>query len=149
MHRPPPTNNQPPPMPIDRRDFVGRVATGALFAGLPLPVDASIRVLDRSRAPAAEDWDLTWVDRLTGKYRAIFDVPEIDSGYGVWRASIWGKQYQEVLGAKPNELSTVLVLRDIGIQLAMQQAFLEPFRIGEEEKGRHPVTPPGTDPKPA
>jgi len=136
-------------MPIDRRDFVGRVATGALFAGLPLPVDASIRVLDRSRAPAAEDWDLTWVDRLTGKYRAIFDVPEIDSGYGVWRASIWGKQYQEVLGAKPNELSTVLVLRHHGISLAMQQAYWDKYAIGKDKNVLHPITQQGTDRNPA
>src|SRR5256885_5975509 len=88
-------------MPIDRRDFVGRVAAGALVAGLPLPVDASIRVFDRAHAASAEEWDLSWVNRLTGKYRAIFDVPEIDSGYGVWRASVWGQQKQEGLVAKP------------------------------------------------
>src|SRR5438552_3632092 len=34
-------------MPIDRRAFVGRVAAGALVAGLPLPVDASLRFIAR------------------------------------------------------------------------------------------------------
>ena len=92
---------------------------------------------------------MSWVNRLTGKYRAIFDVPEIDSGYGVWRASIWGKQYQEVLGAKPNELSAVLVLRHTGIQLAMQQAYWDSYAIGKEKKVLHPVTQQGTDRNPA
>ena len=136
-------------MPIDRRDFVGRVAASALVAGLPLPVDASTRVFDRAHAPSAEEWDLSWVNRLTGRYRAIFDVPEIDSGYGVWRASIWGKQYQEVLGAKPNELSAVLVLRHTGIQLAMQQSYWDSYAIGKEKKVLHPVTQQGTDRNPA
>ena len=136
-------------MSIDRRDFVGRIAGGALLAGLPLPIDASIRALAPTHPPAAEEWDLSWVKRLTGKYRAIFDVPEIDSGYGVWRASIWGKQYQEVLGAKPNELSTVLVLRHNGIQLAMQQAYWDKYAIGKDKNVLHPITQQGTDRNPA
>ena len=136
-------------MPLDRRDFVGRVAAGALLAGLPLPIDASVRALSQTRTTSAEEWDLSWVKRLTGKYRAIFDVPEIDSGYGVWRASIWGTQYMEVLGAKPNELSTVLVLRHNGIQLAMQQAYWDKYGIGKEKNVLHPVTQQGTDRNPA
>jgi hypothetical protein len=136
-------------MTLDRRDFVGRVAASALLAGLPLPIDASVRALSQSRSTTAEEWDLSWVKRVTGKYRAIFDVPEIDSGYGVWRASIWGQQYIEVLGAKPNEISSVLVLRHNGIQLAMQQAYWDKYAIGKEKNVLHPVTQQGTDRNPA
>ena len=136
-------------MTIDRRDFVGRVAASALLAGFPLPIDASVRALSESRPTSAEEWDLSWVKRVTGKYRAIFDVPEIDSGYGVWRASIWGKQYIDVLGAKPNELSSVLVLRHNGIQLAMQQAYWDKYAIGKEKNVLHPITQQGTDRNPA
>lgn len=136
-------------MSLDRRDFVGRLAAGALLAGVPMPIDASLRALAQPESSRAEDWDLSWVKRLTGKYKAIFDVPEIDSGYGVWRASIWGRQYQEVLGAKPNELSAVLVLRHNGIQLAMQQAYWDKYGIGKEKNVMHPVTQQGTDRNPA
>ena len=135
-------------MSIDRRDFVGRLAAGALLAGVPLPIDASVRALSETRPELAEEWDISWVNRITGKYRAIFDVPEIDSGYGVWRASIWARQYQEVLGAKPNELSAVVVLRHNGIQLAMQQAYWDKYGIGKEKKVAHPITQQGTDRNP-
>jgi len=135
-------------MSIDRRDFVGRLAAGALLAGVPLPIDASVRALSETRPELAEEWDISWVNRITGKYRAIFDVPEIDSGYGVWRASIWARQYQEVLGAKPNELSAVVVLRHNGIQLAMQQAYWDKYAIGKEKKVSHPITQQGTDRNP-
>lgn len=135
-------------MSIDRRDFVGRLAAGALLAGVPLPIDASVRALSETRPELAEEWDVSWVNRITGKYRAIFDVPEIDSGYGVWRASIWARQYQEVLGAKPNELSAVVVLRHNGIQLAMQQAYWDKYGIGKEKKVSHPITQQGTDRNP-
>ena len=138
-------------MTLDRRDFVGRVAAGAVFAGLPLPIEASLRALDHSPTAGvnAEEWDLTWVKRLTGKYRAVFDVPEIDSGYGVWRASLWGKQYQEVLGAKPSDCSAVLVLRHHGINLAMQQAYWDKYGVGKDQNVMHPVTQQGTDRNPA
>ena len=135
-------------MSIDRRDFVGRLAAGALLAGVPLPIDASVRALSQTQREHAEEWDVSWVKRLTGKYRAVFDVPEIDSGYGVWRASIWARQYQEVLGAKPNELSAVVVLRHNGIQLAMQQAYWDKYAIGKEKNVLHPITQQGTDRNP-
>ena len=136
-------------MPIDRRDFVGRLAASALLAGVPLPIDASVRALSQTQPEQTEEWDVSWVKRLTGKYRAIFDVPEIDSGYGVWRASIWARQYQEVLGAKPNELSSVVVLRHNGIQLAMQQAYWDKYGIGKEKNVLHPITQQATDRNPA
>jgi len=135
-------------MSLDRRDFVGRLAAGALLAGMPLPIDASVRALAQTHPEQAEEWDVSWVKRLTGKYRAVFDVPEIDSRYGVWRASIWGRQYQEVLGAKPNELSAVVVLRHNGIQLAMQQAYWDKYAIGKEKNVVHPITQQGTDRNP-
>ena len=34
--------------------------------------------------------------------------------YGVWRASFYPAQYAEVLGAKPAEINTVMVLRHNG-----------------------------------
>ena len=61
-------------------------------------------------------------------------MPEVDSGYGVWRATIWGKQYQDVLGAAPKDLSAVLVLRHNGITLAMQQAFWDKYGVGRNPK---------------
>ena len=135
-------------MSIDRRDFVGRLAASALLAGVPLPIDPSVRALSQTQAEHAEEWDLSWVKRLTGKYRAVFDVPEVDSGYGVWRASIWARQYQEVLGARPNDLSAVVVLRHNGIQLAMQQAYWDKYAIGKEKNVLHPITQQSTDRNP-
>lgn len=120
-----------------------------MLASVPAPIDASVRFLSQPAPRNTEDWDLSWVKRVTGKYRAIFDVPEIDSGYGVWRASIWGKQYQDVLGAKPNDLSSVLVLRHNGIALAMQQSYWDKYSVGKEKNVLHPVTQQGTDRNPA
>ena len=134
-----------------RRDFVARMAATAVVGSLPLSLDPSALAAMPAATPhsAPEKWDLSWTGKLTGKYKAIFDVPEIDSGYGVWRATIWQKQYMETLGVAAKDLSPVLVLRHNGIFLAMQQSFWDKYGIGADKKATHPLTSEMTDKNPA
>ena len=139
-------------MSATRRDFLGQLTTGAaMFGALPLSAELIGRRFDvgPTSQTAVEDWDLSWVNKLTGKRKAVFDVPEVESGYGVWRATIWVNQYQDVLKVPAKELSPVLVLRHNGIVLAMQQSFWDKYNIGPEKKVTHPVTQQGTDRNPA
>ena len=133
-----------------RRDFIERLGAGAMLATMPFSADV-LRGFDSAlpSSASAEDWDLTWVNRVTGKYRAVFDVPEIDSGYGVWRASLWVQQYSEVLKVAPKECSPVLVLRHHGIGLAMQQSFWDTYEVAKNNTVTHPITQQGTDRNPA
>ena len=63
-------------MPTDRRAFLERLTAGAMLATLPLSNDVLRHFAPRPAASgAAEAWDLSWTKRVTGKYRAIFDVP--------------------------------------------------------------------------
>ena len=130
-------------MPHDRREFLGQLVLGAL----PLSLAPAFTLAEPSAQPDTK-WDLSWTDRVKGKYRAVFDVPEIDQGYGVWRASFWEQQYQEVLGAKPADLSSVLVLRHNGIALAMQQAYWDKHALGKTNDVKHPLTQQATDRNP-
>jgi hypothetical protein len=139
-------------MSASRRDFIGQLTTGAaMFGALPMSADLLARRFDVGGAAqsSAEQWDLTWVKKITGKHKAIFDVPEIESGYGVWRASIWVNQYNEVLGIPVKDITPVLVLRHNGIVLAMQQSFWDKYEIGKSKDVKHPVTQQGTDRNPA
>ena len=134
-----------------RRDFLERAALGAAGVGglSPLIIDHLDLAIGRTRRAAPGEWDLSWTKRLTGRNKAVFDVPEVDSGYGVWRASIWGRQYQDVLGAKPEDISTVIVLRHNGIALAMTQPFWDTYAIGKHKSALHPITQQPTDRNPA
>ena len=129
-------------MDTTRRDFLGKVAINAAVLGaMPLSIDfSSTWSGEANPAQQGEKWDVTWVNRLTGKHKAIFDVPEVESGYGVWRATIWQRQYQDVLGIAPKELSAAVVLRHNGIVLAMQQEFWDKYGIGKAKNVLHPVT---------
>jgi hypothetical protein len=138
-------------MSQNRREFLERIGAGAMLASVPFSPDVfrELAALPLARGTNVEEFDLTWVDRVKGKYRAVFDVPEIDSGYGVWRASIWGKQYMDVLKVPPTDLSAVLVLRHHGIALAMQQSFWDKYAVAKSNQVTHPVTQQGTDRNPA
>jgi hypothetical protein len=139
-------------MDTTRRDFLGKVAVNAAILGaMPLSLELSstaFAATTPSLAAQGEKWDVSWVGKLTGKHKAIFDVPEVDSGYGVWRATIWAKQYQEVLGVAPKDMSAVVVLRHNGIVLAMQQAFWDKYGVGKAKNAMHPISAEATDRNP-
>lgn len=123
-------------MTTPRRDFLGllgavtlggTVAPHTLSAGGPSP-----RPLAGFHPPSrSADWDMSWLQRLPGKYRAVFDAPEVSEGDPVLRAVIWGHQMREVFGATPAEMSRVLVLRHNGIELAMNDAYWARFDAAE------------------
>ncbi len=147
-----------------RRDFLDRLALGATALGglslglgaLPGPAHAATprggapsREFAPVDAQAKQEWDTRWPSRLTGTVRTVFDVPEVESGYGVWRASIWSRQYEAVLNTRPRDMSTALVLRHNAIVLAMQQEFWDRYGIGRRKQVTHPATLEPTDRNPA
>jgi hypothetical protein len=81
-----------------------------------------------------------WVDRIGGKYRAVFDAPELSEGAALFRACMWRDQYKEVYGVEPSEMSPVLVIRHGAIAMAMDDGYWERFRIGKEEKLKNQAT---------
>ena len=90
--------------------------------------------------PAADEWDLAWAERLKGKYRALFDATEIESGFPVLRAAIWTNQCVNVLGAARSDVSPVIVLRGHAVALALSQAFWDKYSVGSVAHVMHPVT---------
>jgi hypothetical protein len=126
---------------IERRDFLQQAAMGlAGVSALSIPLGAmpsTAASVATSQAPA---WDLTWATRLTGKHKAVFDVVEVESGFGVFRASAWAAQYMEVVRAAQADLSPVIVLRANAVVLALQQSFWDQFDVGRMRRVTHPVT---------
>lgn len=135
-------------MTTNRREFIERLGATAVVGALPL---ASLRTSDLLAMPAAAStWDTSWMAKVRAKaHKAIFDVPAIDSGYGIWRAGMWESQHNEALGSKPTDMITVLVLRHDGIALAFNQDYWAANKLGAETKALHPITQQSTDMNPA
>jgi hypothetical protein len=109
-----------------RRNFLGLMGAGAALPALH-PVFAS----ENYPAPTSADWDMSWVERVTGKHRAVFDAPEVSQGLPLLRATLWGKQYNEVYSAAPSDISSVLVLRHTAFAFAMDDATWDRFELAK------------------
>lgn len=140
-------------MPSARRTFLKQASAGAAaFLALPATVSAHSAGVTDEAEPATmsrasweaamadwevqqtESWDTSWTKRVTGKHKAMFDVPEIEGGVGVSRAAFWGRQYMDVLKVTPAELSTVIVIRHAAIFLLMNQEYWTTYEVGKARK---------------
>ena len=131
-------------MTTPRRDFLHHLALGSLSAAM-IPATAHAAWAERAGAASlerggAQSVDLSWTRRLTGKYKAVYDSPDIGGGLGVLRAGIVSAQYMAAFNVPASDISPVIVLRHDGIMLAMQQEFWERYNIGEKYKVMHPWT---------
>ncbi len=133
------------PMNSDRRIFLKTAGLSAaalasagsvLHAAEPttLPLNVVAEELEAWQQARTETWDVSWTKKVTGKHKAMFDVPEIRDGVGILRAGIWGRQYTEVLKLAPGDLSTVIVIRHAAIPLAMNSAYWSTYGVGKELK---------------
>jgi hypothetical protein len=140
-------------MSTNRREFIEKLGATAMLGALPIHALPSIvheaQASGRTSAQAAE-WDFSWVAKLKGKkHKAVMDNEEVQSAYGVWRATFWANQYEQALGAKPSDIGTVLVLRHNALVLGFQQDFWDTAGIGDWYKVTHPLTQQGTTRNPA
>jgi hypothetical protein len=124
-----------------RRDFLGWFGSASLLgiAGSPAIARAAVapgnnRAIDAHDPPVSEVWDMSWAARVTGKYKAVFDSPEVSSGAAVYRAVAWCEQYKEVYGAARTDMSAVVVLRHLGFYLAMNDDFWLAHETGKSLK---------------
>ena len=136
-------------MDATRREFLGKVTAGAAaYSALPFAIAISACAAEGSNQ-AAGDFDLSWPGKLTGKHKAVFDMAEIESGYGLWRGMAWAGQVQQYQMAAPTDVSLAIVLRHEAISLAMDQAYWDKYGIGKAHSVMHPMTQAATDKNPA
>lgn len=121
-------------MPTPRRDFLAALSGAAILGSLPSALSAGPPDQDGNGLvpPGRADWDMSWVKRLTGKHKIVFDAPELEGGIPLVRAHAVGMQYVDVFGVPLAQVSRVLVLRHAAIQFAMNDAYWARFKVGAE-----------------
>ncbi len=128
-----------------RRNFLERMAVStAALAGLSALPGGTEVALAAEPLQQGNEFDQSWFQRLNGTHKAVFDATEIEDGAALLRASIWKVHYGQVLGAKPEELTAVLVIRHHAIALVMTQEFWDRYKIGHTKKVKHPFTEEST-----
>ena len=135
-------------MDATRRDFLGKVTAGAaVYSAMPLALALSACAAEGSNQAAGE-YDLAWPGKLTGKHKAVFDMADIESGYGLWRGNAWAGQVQQYMSVAPTDVSLAIILRHNAIALAMDQAFWDKYGVGKLKSVTHPMTQQPTDKNP-
>lgn len=125
---------------MHRRDFLNSVATTSLLAALPSPASLSDVERDAAMRPVDDTWDLSWVGRLRGKSRAVFDSPAVSEGGALFRAVLWREQHTKVFGTPSADLTPVIVFRHEAIPLVMDDTHWDHIGVGKDVKLKDPAT---------
>jgi len=125
-----------------RRDFLATAASTGLLASVPfdlsdslapsLPLHGNERLL--AAGYAADKADLTWVVKLRGKSRAVFDSPRVSEGGALFRAVLWRRQVRDSLDTPLEDVTPVVVFRHEAIPLIMDDEFWDHLGIGKDLK---------------
>ncbi|HKC40203.1 MAG TPA: twin-arginine translocation signal domain-containing protein [Gemmatimonadales bacterium] len=128
-----------------RRGFLGRLAATAAagVAGLtPLRLEAQPPVHEPILGAVDPSFE-TWLNRITGKHKMIFDAPEANGGMPVIWPRVWLNGNNENYATKDADNSAVVVLRHSAIPIAMQDALWVKYKLGEAfsiKEGEAPAT---------
>lgn len=110
-----------------RRGFLGRLAAGAAAIGLGSSVPSSLSA--ETPTPSPDPALNAWLAKITGKHRAVFDVPEPNSGFGAIWPRVWMNTMQSTYPGESTQ--GVVILRHAGIPLGMNDALWAKYHLGE------------------
>lgn len=117
-------------MSVKRRTFL---STLSALAGL-----AALRPRTSLSAQAAERWDMTWLDGLTGKHRQVFDLSDMEVGLIVVKN--WLDAWQDLYGLKHPEVNAVVGIGGQAFPINASDALYAKYPIGELWKVNDPAT---------
>lgn len=118
-----------------RRDFLRKasvLAAGTLAAG---SLDA------QAAAPAAQGtWDMSWVDRVTGRYKMAFDAHEVSDGVCLHQARSFLAGYNTVYGLTDKDVSAVLIIRHAAVPMVINDSLWADGFLGGITELKDPVS---------
>ena len=125
--------------PTPRRGFLARMAAGAVaLAASGLATSRADAEAFESAAPS--DFDNTWMTKIKGKYRQVFDAMEVHSGFPLVMTRIWLMTNTSGYGVPTKDQSAVTVLRHDAVCMAMSDAIWAKYKLGEQFEVNDPNT---------
>jgi hypothetical protein len=119
-----------------RRDFLGLAATAAA-AGIGTMVTTTAAVAASDSAST----DFTrWLDSITGTHKQLYDMPELNGGFGLVWSWAFFMTGAEAYGVPDNHLGVVMVLRHNALPLALNDSVWAKYKLGEAFKIEDPDT---------
>ncbi len=119
-----------------RRDFLRQaslLAAGSL---------AATRLDAQGATPQAQQgsWDMSWTERVTGRYKMVFDAHQVSEGVCLHQVRVFLSGYASVYSLTDRDLSAVLVIRHAAIPMVLGDALWADADWGEKEELKDPAT---------
>ena len=137
----------------DRRDFFGRVLGGAMVAGAATAIPRELLALETAPAPETRalvhewehrqekvTWDMSWLDRIRGRYRQVFDAPEISEGTVFHQTRVFMRGYIDVYDCTDADFAAVMVIRHGAIPLVANDRLWDELELGKQFRLKDPET---------
>ncbi len=120
-----------------RRSFLSSVGALAGTAAILPATSGGASVLPV--APAAQGgWDMSWLDRLTGKHKQVFDLSNLEIGLLVVKN--WYDAWETVYGLKHPDVNAVIGIGGHAFPVNAGDELYRKFPIGEQHKVIDPAT---------
>ncbi len=112
-----------------RRKFITSVSALAGASLLP----------DIARAEQSpQGWDLSFLDRMTGKHKQVFDLMDLEIGLVVVKN--WYEAHEAVFGLKHPDVNAIVGIAGKGFPVNAGDSLYQKFPIGELWKVNDPAT---------
>src|SRR5436309_3655898 len=123
--------------PADRRTFVSALASLAGVALVPpLPAGAAAP----STALPGSEWDLSWLDRLTGKHKQVFAVGPLRDHFPLHVVVNYLDAHKEVFGLSYPDVNTVVGIARQGFPINVRDGIWAKYELGRRWELKDPDT---------
>lgn len=125
-----------------RRSFLGTLSAGAAAIGLSLLTPSTLKATANTTSNFRDPGDPEkWFDKLKGKHRIVFDVPEpFESPLLPF---VWPRVFlmtNAATGTPEKECGVVMILRHDAIPYALNNSIWEKYPLGQVFKINDPAT---------
>jgi len=115
-----------------RREFLGRVAAGAVALGL------STKIPSAFAAETAKRSDQTpsdkWLSAITGKHRQVFDTPNHENGWGLLHVRNYLNTLRDTYHVTKPDVTAVVSIYGLGTMLAFNDDMWKKYGLGAASK---------------
>jgi hypothetical protein len=115
-----------------RREFLGRLAAGAVAIGLAGTVPRALAAEHVTRADLKPDDK--WLSSLKGKNRQFFDMPKHDNGMGLIHVRNYLNTMRDTYGVKHPDVTAVVGLYGMSTPLAFNDAMWQKYGLANPIK---------------
>lgn len=126
----------------ERREFIRQVSV--IAAGTLVASCADAQEASAPKPPAAPEptttYDMSWLDRVKGEYRTVFDAPAVSGGLCLQQVRNYLAGFKTVYGVTDADVTAVLTIRHDAIPMVLGDTMWEDGTLGKALRLNDPDT---------